>query len=294
MSAVVRRRDQYHWPVLRSRSTFISQSEGGKQRDTMRRERVAGWTRTLARTAGDGGAAVSAQDRKNLAEIGSAAKAGLLAEVNKGALARLVREGQVVVLKKGQRLFNEGETLKHLFLILAGRMKLTKTDVQGRQLLMMVLGPGTILGVPSIYAGSDYFFNADMLDAGRVLRFEPRLFRELMEDQRGLSYRVIEHTAFLLKDAWERNFSNSIKYGRERLAEEILKKLGPPQKLKELSEPVSIRLNRTELAEMTGMAKETVSRLLKGLAHKRAVSIHGREVRVLSIRLLAQIAGLPL
>lgn len=236
---------------------------------------------------------MSAAERQNLVEINAAAKAGILAELDRRAVARLARDGQVVVLKKGQRLFNEGETLKHLYLVLVGRMKLTKTDVQGRQLLMMVLGPGNVLGVPSLYAGSDYFFNADMLDAGRVLRFDPKLFREFLTDQRGLSYRVIEHTAFLLKEAWERNFSNSIKYGRERLAEEILKKLGPPQKVREQTEPISIRLNRTELAEMTGMAKETVSRLLKGLAHKRAVSIHGREVRILSVRLLSQIAGIP-
>lgn len=56
-----------------------------------------------------------------------------------------------VRLARGQTLFNEGETGDRLYVVLEGKIKLTRTAPDGRENLLSVLGPSEMFGELSLF-----------------------------------------------------------------------------------------------------------------------------------------------
>ena len=66
--------------------------------------------------------------------------------------ARALRSGVIDVhLDRGERLFAEGDAGDKLYIILAGKIKLTKAAPDGRENLLSVHGPGEMFGELSLF-----------------------------------------------------------------------------------------------------------------------------------------------
>ena len=60
-----------------------------------------------------------------------------------------------VSIPKGAAIFHEGDSVQYIGLILSGRVQLTRTDHDGRRIVMMSAGPGALLGDTYLCAGID-------------------------------------------------------------------------------------------------------------------------------------------
>src|SRR5262249_58079766 len=56
-----------------------------------------------------------------------------------------------VTLARGDRLFDEGDAGDRLYVVLDGKIKLTRTAPDGRENLLSVLGPGEMFGELSLF-----------------------------------------------------------------------------------------------------------------------------------------------
>ena len=56
-----------------------------------------------------------------------------------------------VGLVRGQRLFDEGDAGDRLYVVLDGKIKLTRAAPDGRETLLSVLGPGEMFGELSLF-----------------------------------------------------------------------------------------------------------------------------------------------
>ena len=66
--------------------------------------------------------------------------------------ARSLRKSMVSQkLNKGQVLFQEGQPGDRLYLVVAGKMKLSHSSGDGRESVFMVLGPGEMFGELSLF-----------------------------------------------------------------------------------------------------------------------------------------------
>ena len=66
--------------------------------------------------------------------------------------ALALRAGVVDVrLARGDRLFDEGDAGDRLYVVLDGKIKLTRTAPDGRENLLSVLGPGEMFGELSLF-----------------------------------------------------------------------------------------------------------------------------------------------
>jgi len=65
---------------------------------------------------------------------------------------KALRAGVVdVTLARGDRLFDEGDAGDRLYVVLDGKIKLTRTAPDGRENLLSVLGPGEMFGELSLF-----------------------------------------------------------------------------------------------------------------------------------------------
>ncbi|HEV8183439.1 MAG TPA: cyclic nucleotide-binding domain-containing protein, partial [Candidatus Angelobacter sp.] len=55
---------------------------------------------------------------------------------------------------RGEALFVEGETPRHVFVICSGRVKLSVTSREGRTAILRIAGPGEVLGISAAMSGT--------------------------------------------------------------------------------------------------------------------------------------------
>ena len=78
-------------------------------------------------------------------------KAPLFEALDEEGTAALRSSVNEVRLGRGQTLFNEGDEGDRLYVILSGKVKLTRTAVDGRENLLGVLGPSEMFGELSLF-----------------------------------------------------------------------------------------------------------------------------------------------
>ncbi len=78
-------------------------------------------------------------------------KAPLFEALDEEGAAALRSSITEVRLGRGQTLFSEGDEGDRLYVMLSGKVKLTRTSADGRENLLAVLGPGEMLGELSLF-----------------------------------------------------------------------------------------------------------------------------------------------
>src|SRR6201997_2760671 len=65
---------------------------------------------------------------------------------------------------KGATLFVEGQAARGVFILCAGRVKLSTSSIDGRTLIVRISEPGEVLGLPATVTGTPYELTADVIE----------------------------------------------------------------------------------------------------------------------------------
>lgn len=110
---------------------------------------------------------------------------GLLNEME---MALLSNASSVMSLAEGERVFREGNSASHFFVLLKGRVELTKPSSGGPSILVDDLLPGSVFGVSSVMDTDRYFLDGDCVKASDVLKIESRALRSVLETNPTIGY----------------------------------------------------------------------------------------------------------
>jgi len=170
---------------------------------------------------------------------------------------------------KGAILFQEKAKPTGVYVVLEGRVKLSINSAQGKTLLLGIFGPGTILGLAAAVLGRAHSATAEILQATRII-FVSRT--ELLGEMQGdatvacqVAELVSEACYFILGKMRAVDLSQS---AGQKLARCLLGLLahnpGP-------SGEASLKLDVSQetVAQMIGLSRETVARLLSRFRRKR-------------------------
>src|ERR1700683_779355 len=73
-------------------------------------------------------------------------EAPLLRELNDDDVHAIRPHIHTVALKRGENLYDEGDIDDQLYVVIEGKVKLTRTSSDGREVLVRVQGPGDMFG----------------------------------------------------------------------------------------------------------------------------------------------------
>lgn len=185
-------------------------------------------------------------------------------------------------LARGERLFNEGDPGDALYLVLSGKVKITRTAADGRENLIVLMGPGDMLGELSLF------------DPGpRTATASAVVDTELASlDHSELSAWLIEHPggAGLLLQVLARRLRTSNEAISDlvftdvpgRVAKALLDlaaRFGRPGE--KGTTWVQHGLTQEELAQLVGASRETVNKALADFATRGWLRLDGRAVLIL-------------
>jgi CRP/FNR family transcriptional regulator, nitrogen oxide reductase regulator len=161
----------------------------------------------------------------------------------------------------GQRIFREGDPASAIFVLLSGRVKLTRFSRSGDQVLLRVIDKEEVVGQLGLSAGSGHTLTAEAMETSRVLSWSIQAFEDLCARIPPLasnSLHIIADSQRALEERFIEQITASAPARLARLLVRLLEKNGCS-----IHKPARIEgLLRQELAQMIGTTIFTVSRLL--------------------------------
>ena len=215
--------------------------------------------------------------------------------------ARHAAAGRIQTVRRGQLIFHAGNVPFALYGILDGTVKVSATTTGGTTLILRVVGAGDILGYRPLLAGEKYAMTAEAIATTRIATI-PR--DELLAALRRSPDTALWFLAMLARElriSEEQMVAGMHLPVRRRTARLLLTLLARmparvPQARGGARGPViDLALSRTELAQMIGVAPETLSRTLRALADEEIIALGGGRAIVIrkveALRAMARAAA---
>lgn len=186
----------------------------------------------------------------------------LISALESGAREEVARLSVTRKLRRGQVLFRQGEEAAALYLVLAGKLKLTQEDSFGHQVLVRFVGPGQVMAAVTITPGHSYPVTAQAVEESVVALWPAEVIRDLCRRYPALSLSAMREVAAHMEDMQQRFLELASERVEQRLARcltRLARQVG--QKVPE-GVLLDVPISRQDLAAMTGTTLYTVSRIL--------------------------------
>ncbi|MEY4085229.1 MAG: hypothetical protein RL074_1016 [Bacteroidota bacterium] len=204
-----------------------------------------------------------------------------LKALNKDELVKLSECKESYTIKKGDVIFEEGETINGIYCIKDGVCKLSKLSANGKDHIVKLIKKGELLGQRSIISDEPVNLSAVALEDMEVC-FIPRT--EVMgffDKNNQFSMNVMKTICGDLKEADDHSVTMAQKTVKERLAETLLYLADTFGKNED--ESLKVQLSREELASMIGTATESCIRLLSDFNKLGLIELAGKKITLKEI-----------
>ena len=194
------------------------------------------------------------------------------------------------LVKKGQMIFYEANEPPGMYCVHHGKVKVFKTTEEGNIQIVRLAKDGDIIGYRSLLAGEQYRSAAEAIEDSQICLIPKHYIFELLHKNIHLSLKLMENFARELRTAEKKNVDLLHKTSKERLAESLLL-------LKDtfgLTDKgfIDIVLNREDIANITGMATETVVRCLREWNEDGILELDKKFIKINDTKQLLEIANL--
>lgn len=209
----------------------------------------------------------------------------LLGSVPTADLEAVAAVSRVRTFRRGQVVFTTGDPGDSLLVVLSGRVKVVARSVDGDELTLAIVQPGSVFGELSVTDGGPRSADAEALEESRLLVVP----REAVQD---VCSRVPSVALAL---------ANSIAATLRRLTGEAsdLVFLDLPRRVAKvlLAQPrdgdgiIRQKMNQEQLAHQVGGSRQSVNIALRGFERRGWIEVHGRAVTVKEAAALGRFVG---
>ncbi len=190
--------------------------------------------------------------------------------------------------KKGEIVAKQGTFASHIIFLNEG---LVKVYLEGRpkDLILKIVPSNHLIGLPSIYDGNNRFiYSVATYSASTVSLIDISLFKQLLHNNSRFATKIInilnEDTALI----YGRFFCLTMKQSHGRVADILLCLANRVYKAPKFE----LAISRNDLADLTGLASESVIRILKEFKDERLISIEGKVIHILDGEGLERISSI--
>lgn len=187
--------------------------------------------------------------------------------------------------ERGDVLLMEGSPARGLFCIKSGRVKLYRSSSEGAVQLVALYGPGQFLGHRELVTGQKCTCTAEVLAAGDICFIDRDTFLNALVNDPSVARNVIQALATSLDQAESRLLELARMRAEGRVAS-LLLQCSEADRLGAVDP-----LTREEMAQLSGLTVESVSRTLRAMGRRGLLSFEGRRIFVLDRPGLAQVRG---
>jgi CRP/FNR family transcriptional regulator len=202
---------------------------------------------------------------------------------------RLNEIKSTAVYPKGAMLFIEGQQPRGVFVLCAGKVKLSTTSRDGKTIITKISDSGDVLGLNAVVSGRPYEVTAEMMEPGQA-NFVPRdSLMQMLKDHPEVAMRVAQQLSRNYYTAYEEIRTLGLAASPSEKFAKLLLAWSSKSASDDGSAQVKLTLTHEEVAEMIGTTRETVSRLFSEFKKKQLMQLKGATLVIRSRMALEKI-----
>lgn len=192
--------------------------------------------------------------------------------------ADLLKNGRRIKLPAGRILFRQGDPATNCFLVNRGRLKLTKLNEQGKEVILRYIGVGEMTAAITILKGWGYPVTAQSIEETEVTGWDKPTMTRLMHQYPGLAINLLGIVLERLVDVQDRYLEICTERVDQRIARSLLRLMRRAGSKTASGIQIDIPLSRQNIADYSGTTLYTVSRTLS--AWEKAGWIKSKRERI--------------
>ncbi len=201
----------------------------------------------------------------------------LFQNLSEDDLKRMRRIAKDKFYNKGQTVFSEGDDGNGFYVVAAGKVKIYKVSLEGKEQILHIYGTGNPFGEVPVFSGEQFPANAQTLLKSHLLFFPRTAFTELIAKNPSLCLNMLAVLSMRLRQFTLQVENLSLKEVPGRLASYLLY-LAQEQGIEDT---VSLPISKGQLASLLGTIPETLSRILTKMTTSNLIEVSSGEITLL-------------
>jgi CRP/FNR family transcriptional regulator, cyclic AMP receptor protein len=188
---------------------------------------------------------------------------------------------------KNQVIFLEEETGNYMYLVLSGKVKVSKAGAGGRETILAIHRTGDFFGEMSLLDGKTAPATVSAMEDSKIISLSGADFHKYLMHNEKVLLQIINVLCGRLRQVWQtQSISSSTAEAKIRMGIYQLSKRHGIQDAH--GTIIDLKITHQELAEMVGTSRETVTRVLAHLREEGIIEIEQRRITLLNSKALLE------
>ncbi|MBC9912615.1 Crp/Fnr family transcriptional regulator [Chitinophaga varians] len=195
-----------------------------------------------------------------------------------------IDDGNVISIKKKRIIYAEGKTAASIFYILKGKVKTSKWNEDGKELITGLYHEGDFIGFNALLDSGRYRETAEVIEDAELIIISRTDLELHFEYNSSFLRKFLDILAANIAEKQEQMLRMAYSPLRKKVAEALLitcKKYNPSNQGE-----FSMNISRCNLAALAGVAKESLIRTLGDLRDENIIQIKDGKIIITDIRKL--------
>jgi len=184
--------------------------------------------------------------------------------------------------QKDEPILLEEDSGTALFVILSGKVKVSRSSSDGREVILTILGESDFFGEMAILDGLARSANVIAIEDSKIFLIQRNEFLELLQTHPEISIILLQELTSRLRNADMKIKALSLKDAEGKVATVLLQIAEYAGKIKNGVVEIDKLPIQQDLANMAGTSRETISRTLHSFAKRGFVELDGNKLRIVN------------
>ena len=167
-------------------------------------------------------------------------------------------------IDRGIPVFQQGGRAHAIYVLVRGKLKLTRGHPDGQEVIVRIIGPGDVFGAVAALGDTVYPVSAEAVQAGEALSWDGHAMARLLVQYPGVALNAIRILVARMHELQDRLSELVAERVEQRLAQAVLRLIAQAGTKVDDGVLLDMPLSRRDLAELAGTTLYTASRILSG------------------------------
>jgi CRP-like cAMP-binding protein len=205
----------------------------------------------------------------------------IFSELDTDRLKQISLLGSRKFYKKDSTILHENETGSALFVIISGKVKVSRESDDGKEVILSILNESDFFGEMAILDGLNRSAGVTAIEETELFLIQRTDFLNLLQDHPEISVSLLQELTRRLRASDLRIKSLSLKDAEGKVASVILQLADDIGKIKQGKVEIERLPFQHDLANMAGTSRETISRTLHSFAKRGLIELEGTRLRII-------------
>ncbi len=206
----------------------------------------------------------------------------IFADLSTETIEAIARVGTRKKYSKDSLILLEEDAGSALFVIISGKVKVSRTSNDGKEVILTILSESDFFGEMAILDGQTRSANVIAIEDSELFIIRRADFLKLLKDYPEVAIALLQELTQRLRNADLKIKALTLKDAEGKVATVLMQIADDIGKIKHGVVEIEKLPLQQDLANMAGTSRETISRTLHNFAKKGLIEIEGSKLRILN------------